>query len=156
MCRPPEGRHSAGRRGQCWHLSLPAWPRHPQTKARSMTTPSPLQDVPHPVCQSGSKNVFCPYYERCLDYAAERNWGYWNCSVCPHRLRQIRPEGIPNTNDAEIGYQLPLKTYREVICRLDCVKKGYVFSKKCDVAAMHYRRSVLLQPVQEGLQLLHR
>ncbi len=94
------------------------------TKARFMTTPNRLEDDPHPVCQSGSKNVFCPYYERCLDYAAEKNWGYWNCSVCPHRLTQVRLKSYPSIDDSEPLCHMPWEIYRQVMTRLGCVKRA--------------------------------
>lgn len=32
----------------------------------------------------GCKNINCPFYEDCLDYAAKRNWHAWTCKGCPN------------------------------------------------------------------------
>lgn len=36
----------------------------------------------------GHKNIYCPFYDVCLDYAAKRHWHYWDCSECSHKLEQ--------------------------------------------------------------------
>jgi hypothetical protein len=38
-----------------------------------------------PTNRSGGKNIFCPYYHSCLDYAAKRNWNSWHCSNCDYK-----------------------------------------------------------------------
>jgi hypothetical protein len=40
----------------------------------------------NPTCKHGERNIFCPYYEDCLDYAVARSWKSWNCSECPHKM----------------------------------------------------------------------
>ena len=42
----------------------------------------------NPICKSGNRNVFCPYYGDCLDHAAKLYWQDWDCSKCPHKLTQ--------------------------------------------------------------------
>jgi hypothetical protein len=40
---------------------------------------------PRPVRKTGSKNIFCPRYESCLDHAVNNSWPYFSCSHCPYR-----------------------------------------------------------------------
>ena len=43
----------------------------------------------NPVYTKGDRNVFCPYYRNCLDYAVELQWEYWACSDCQHTQKEI-------------------------------------------------------------------
>jgi hypothetical protein len=43
----------------------------------------------NPVNTRGDKNVFCPYYGNCLDYAVELHWEYWTCLHCEHKQKEI-------------------------------------------------------------------
>jgi hypothetical protein len=62
----------------------------------------------NPVRKSGTRNIFCPYYDGCLDYSAKRNWQFWDCSQCVHRLIQ-KPilEDHILVKDASPCYELP-------------------------------------------------
>ncbi|MGD9082537.1 MAG: hypothetical protein PVJ50_06795 [Desulfobacterales bacterium] len=42
----------------------------------------------NPVHTKGDKNVFCPYYGNCLDYAVELQWQYWTCLHCQHKQKE--------------------------------------------------------------------
>jgi hypothetical protein len=46
-----------------------------------------MQPHSNPLHVQGEKNVFCPYYGECLDYACENNWEYWACLDCEHRRK---------------------------------------------------------------------
>jgi len=41
-----------------------------------------------PKCQPergmGSRNIYCGFYDRCLDIAINKCWGKWNCGRCRH------------------------------------------------------------------------
>lgn len=39
----------------------------------------------NPVYTKGDRNVLCPYYRNCLDYAVELQWEYWACLDCQHK-----------------------------------------------------------------------
>ncbi len=41
----------------------------------------------NPQHEQGKKNIFCPYYGECLDYACKQHWGYWSCLNCVHRRK---------------------------------------------------------------------
>jgi hypothetical protein len=41
-----------------------------------------------PVKSKGYRNVFCPYYRKCLDHASKRHWEYWSCFYCRHKHLQ--------------------------------------------------------------------
>ncbi|MBU0987965.1 MAG: hypothetical protein KKH68_12010 [Proteobacteria bacterium] len=44
-----------------------------------------MQPHSNPLHKQGEKNVFCPYYRKCLDYACEKSWEYFSCRDCTHR-----------------------------------------------------------------------
>ena len=61
----------------------------------------------NPVPRPGVRNIYCPFYKYCLDYAARRSWQTWDCSQCPHKLiRQSITEY--EINNTESYYDLPL------------------------------------------------
>ncbi|MFC1821593.1 hypothetical protein ACFL9T_02720 [Thermodesulfobacteriota bacterium] len=46
-----------------------------------------------PLQGEGGRNVFCPFYNRCLNHAVKETWQYWSCGGCRHKLDQgARPE----------------------------------------------------------------
>ncbi|MBE9581513.1 MAG: hypothetical protein IMF18_07835 [Proteobacteria bacterium] len=47
-----------------------------------------MKPRPKPAHRSGNKNIYCPFYGACLDHAAKRYWQNWDCSECPHKLKQ--------------------------------------------------------------------
>jgi hypothetical protein len=40
----------------------------------------------NPIPAKGERNIFCPFYNGCLDYAIKDFWDSWNCSQCSYRL----------------------------------------------------------------------
>jgi hypothetical protein len=46
-----------------------------------------------PVQAKGYRNVFCPFYRKCLDHASKKHWEYWTCLHCRHKSMQ---ESIAN------------------------------------------------------------
>jgi hypothetical protein len=40
----------------------------------------------NPIPAKGERNIFCPFYNGCLDYAIKDLWDAWNCSQCHYRL----------------------------------------------------------------------
>jgi hypothetical protein len=69
----------------------------------------------NPVHKKGNRNVLCPYYIDCLDYAIEKSWAYWGCADCQHRLTQGAGAEIQLTvGDSIAYYDLPLEIYREI------------------------------------------
>jgi hypothetical protein len=39
-----------------------------------------------PIPKTGERNIYCPYYGSCLDYAVDHSWESCNCSVCGHNV----------------------------------------------------------------------
>ena len=73
-----------------------------------------MKPKPNPIHKSGNRNLYCPYYERCLDYAVESRWRFWNCSECAYKSKQESITGIQTVNDSNVYYELPAKIYAEV------------------------------------------
>lgn len=42
----------------------------------------------NPIEKDGERNIWCQYYEDCLDYAVKKDWRSWDCSACKHLLNQ--------------------------------------------------------------------
>jgi hypothetical protein len=60
----------------------------------------------NPLCKPGERNALCPYYEYCLDYAVERHWRFWNCSVCPHESKTHALADPPMVKDPDPEYPI--------------------------------------------------
>ena len=62
----------------------------------------------HPDCspieKKGNKNVWCDYYDDCLDYAVDNSWKYWDCGNCTHQNRQESRLAILLKENSEIDY----------------------------------------------------
>jgi hypothetical protein len=69
----------------------------------------------NPLHKRGQRNIFCPYYEACLDHAVERRWKYWNCTECPHKLMKQPLIDMPAIRDANPCYRLPARIYQQVL-----------------------------------------
>ena len=73
----------------------------------------------NPIHKLGSKNIYCPYYEECLDHAVEGRWKYWSCSECPHKVtQQRRLSEVRTVHDSVVYYQVPSQIFRELMYRL--------------------------------------
>lgn len=42
----------------------------------------------NPLQREGERNVFCPFYNRCLDHAIKESWQYWDCGDCRNKENQ--------------------------------------------------------------------
>jgi hypothetical protein len=64
----------------------------------------------NPVHKRAERNVFCPYYANCLDYAIEEAWEYWGCCDCSQRFNQAgRPEFRFTVSDETEYFDLPVE-----------------------------------------------
>jgi hypothetical protein len=62
----------------------------------------------NPLNQEGPRNLFCPYYRKCLDQAVRLRWPSWSCTECRHQLEsEIVSDGILTCSDACPFYTLP-------------------------------------------------
>ena len=72
-----------------------------------------MKPAHNPKHEKGDRNVFCPHYGDCLDYAIEVSWQYWNCGDCRERANQA---GMPDfqfrSNDAIDFFDMPLEIHR--------------------------------------------
>lgn len=69
-----------------------------------------MRPTPNPIHKSGTRNVFCPYYDECLDHAIEHRWKYWKCSECPHKLTQLSLGHVRTIHDWSPFYEYPLRS----------------------------------------------
>jgi hypothetical protein len=56
----------------------------------------------NPVHNKGYRNVFCPHYRSCLDYASKHYWECWTCLHCGHKQEEELPRDVmlsPNAAD---------------------------------------------------------
>jgi hypothetical protein len=47
-----------------------------------------MQPEPNPVNDTGEKNIYCPHYGFCLNYAAQNFWNTWKCSDCAYKTEK--------------------------------------------------------------------
>ncbi len=67
-----------------------------------------------PVHKKGERNVFCPYYRDCLDYAVEKAWEYWCCFDCQERFNDgARPAIGFTVSESTPYFELPVDIYKE-------------------------------------------
>lgn len=66
-----------------------------------------MQYDSYPVEREGERNIWCQYYEECLDYVANEFWGCWDCSSCKHRSnREGRMEVALRESNQSDYYEL--------------------------------------------------
>jgi hypothetical protein len=60
-----------------------------------------------PIQAKGEKNVFCPYYRGCLNFASKNHWEYWACQDCPHSQKTECATGVlMSPQNADLYYSL--------------------------------------------------
>jgi len=68
----------------------------------------------NPLHTIGERNVFCPYYSNCLDYAAKRYWEYWACLDCRYKRKQkLLADVLLPTGNADTYYTVSPSIYKE-------------------------------------------
>ncbi|MDP2643744.1 MAG: hypothetical protein Q8P24_02280 [Desulfobacterales bacterium] len=74
-----------------------------------------MKILSNPTHRAGDKNIYCPYYTDCLDYAVKLAWRFWDCSECMHKsILQSVIELDFRTDDSNPYYPLPAKIYRKI------------------------------------------
>lgn len=69
----------------------------------------------NPIPGTGERNIYCPFYNHCLDYAVDQSWLCWNCSQCLHRLIRQSVSGRDyEISEAVNYYELPPNVAREI------------------------------------------
>ncbi|MEW6664435.1 MAG: hypothetical protein AB1512_04335 [Thermodesulfobacteriota bacterium] len=63
-----------------------------------------------PARSQGDRNVFCPFYGECLDYAIQEAWESWECTHCAQRGDQTAAPELPwCVNHTVAYYELPTR-----------------------------------------------
>ena len=57
-----------------------------------------------PSPRRGERNIFCPYYRECLDYAVKRAWVQWTCLQCGQRFEREPLEEVAFTSQDAVCY----------------------------------------------------
>jgi len=61
----------------------------------------------NPQHRRGKRNIFCPLYNDCLDYAVQSTWTGWSCSRCPYKAVMEPPHEYGyTTTDTALSYEL--------------------------------------------------
>lgn len=68
--------------------------------------------VPKP--KKGERNIYCPFYNDCLDHAVNHFWQYWNCSQCPYRKLKSFYEIEYSVNSELIDYEFSPDIMRKI------------------------------------------
>jgi len=62
---------------------------------------------PNPSPKNGARNVFCPYYSKCLDTVIQNAWMSWDCHLCGERFNGgAKPEFELTVNHSIAYYEL--------------------------------------------------
>ena len=63
-----------------------------------------------PLKRIGERNVFCLFYNRCLNHAVKESWECWTCGDCRNKQNQgARPEMRLMAADSIEHHDLRLK-----------------------------------------------
>lgn len=70
-----------------------------------------VESAPNPRRRKGKRNVFCSYYNECLDQAVKRGWDFWDCSDCDYQTdRGAEPEFQQSANHDIAYYEIGKNT----------------------------------------------
>ena len=70
----------------------------------------------NPLHRPGRKNIHCPFYAACLDYAADRFWECWDCSECPHRATyNNEPDMEFTVDESMLFHSVPTGVYKAIL-----------------------------------------
>ena len=70
---------------------------------------------PNPTYKKGERNIFCPHYCKCLDFAIYKSWEFWACFDCSQKTNQQPINEYPCTrNDSVLYHSLPQEIYAKV------------------------------------------
>jgi hypothetical protein len=62
----------------------------------------------NPVEKEGERNIWCQYYQECLDHVVEMEWRCWDCSKCQHHSNsKLYIEVMFQENDQSALHELP-------------------------------------------------
>jgi hypothetical protein len=73
-----------------------------------------MEQKPNPIYQRGERNIYCPFYNDCLDYAVNHFWRHWSCSQCPYRNIKSINEFEYGANGERIEYELSPDIIRKI------------------------------------------
>jgi hypothetical protein len=62
----------------------------------------------------GERNIHCPHYSDCLDYAVNHFWQSWSCSECPHRKKRTIDGLEYEADDGELCYEISPDIVRRI------------------------------------------
>ena len=91
----------------------------PESRHSGVATRERSQAMGHnqnPVYTKGDRNVFCPYYRSCLDYAVELQWKYWACLDCQHTQKEVLVTDVLLLPvDADPYYSVPMSFHKRAV-----------------------------------------
>ena len=56
------------------------------------------------ISNEGGRNIFCGYYNDCLDYAIKKSWDSWNCAKCKMKNKVSPQEARIPMYSEDIAY----------------------------------------------------
>ena len=69
----------------------------------------------NPIEVKGERNVFCPHYRDCLNYASKNYWECWACQDCPHNNEtEAAADVMLSPGNADLYYSLSPTLYQKV------------------------------------------
>lgn len=58
----------------------------------------------NPVCGHGKRNIYCEFYDSCLDFAVKNLWQKMSCESCPYRTNRNGVSDFEYTIDGDMPY----------------------------------------------------
>jgi len=69
---------------------------------------------PKPVQKKGTRNIYCPFYRKCLDIAVQEKWASWDCLACPSCKKVQSISLINNEYDFIHYHPLPQHIIKQI------------------------------------------
>ena len=83
---------------------LPARSCDSGSKAEADSGEKSMNPECNPIRKKGERNVFCPYYNDCLDFVINHAWEGWDCRECRHRSNWAAAPEISLTVNPVVEY----------------------------------------------------
>jgi hypothetical protein len=77
-----------------------------------------MEPKANPVCRPGQRNIYCPYYSKCLDYVSGSEWEFWDCSCCPNITKRCSA-----TKDNETTFAQNIAFYDPIMEEVDDLER---------------------------------
>ena len=72
-----------------------------------------------PLCRHGERNIYCEFYEACLDFAVKKLWQKMSCESCLHKTNRNGFSSFEYTIDGDMPYYQVTDTMSQAVLYID-------------------------------------